>query len=138
MSNYQEILQNNNLKATHQRIAILEAIDHAGHIDVDKLFKNLRKHFPTLALGTMYRNLSEMSDKHILLEVTLPGQKVKYELKKEPHIHLVCNGCGKIEDRTLDIEDKIKECEEENDFTVLDSNIVFTGLCQKCQDQKKV
>jgi len=136
MSNYQKILQHNNLKATHQRIAILNAIDNAGHIDVDKLFKNVRKFFPTLALGTMYRNLSEMVNKHILLEVTFPGQKVKYELKKEPHIHLVCNECGNIDDKRLVMDDKIKECEEENDFKILESNIVFTGLCQKCQDKE--
>jgi Fe2+ or Zn2+ uptake regulation protein len=121
------------LKATLQRLAILEEIHKHGHIDVEMLFAALQKHFPTLALGTLYRNLNELSQKGILTEVTLPGQKQKYEIRKAPHVHLICEQCGKIEDKTIDLDDVIAQLEKENHYKISSKAVSFYGLCEACQ-----
>jgi Fur family peroxide stress response transcriptional regulator len=133
MTAFKTLLQSHALKATHQRLAILEEIDKHGHIDVDTLFASLHERFPTLALGTLYRNLSELSQKKILAEVALPGQKQKYEILKTPHVHLVCERCGKIEDKTLDLSSVIAQIEDLSRFKISGNAVTFTGICEACQ-----
>ncbi|MBU1642890.1 transcriptional repressor, partial [bacterium] len=133
MTSFKTLLQEHGLKATLQRLAILEEIHRYGHIDVDALFASLNKRFPTLALGTLYRNLNELSQKNILTEVTLPGQKQKYEIAKAPHVHLICEQCGKIEDKTIDLHAVIAQLEEENHYKINCKAVSFYGLCEACQ-----
>ncbi len=133
LTSFKTLLQEHGLKATLQRLAILEEIHKHGHIDVDMLFAALQTHFPTLALGTLYRNLSELSQKGILTEVALPGQKQKYEIAKAPHVHLICEQCGKIEDKTLDLNAIITQLEEENHYKINCKAVSFYGLCETCQ-----
>lgn len=133
MISFKTMLQTHALKATHQRLAILEEIHKHGHIDVDMLFASLHERFPTLALGTLYRNLNELSQKNILAEVALPGQKQKYEIQKAPHIHLVCETCGKIEDKALDLHRVIAQVEAESHYKISSNAVTFTGICEACQ-----
>ena len=46
----------------------------------------------------------------------------------------MCNACGKIEDKTLDIKETIKSFEEENDVVVQTNDIVLSGLCEACKE----
>lgn len=43
MEHFKALLQANQLKSTHQRLAILEAIERFGHIDIDTLYTTIRK-----------------------------------------------------------------------------------------------
>lgn len=137
MTSFKTVLQSHDLKATHQRLAILEEIEKHGHIDVDTLFSSLHARFPTLALGTLYRNLSELSQKKILSEVTLPGQKQKYEILKAPHVHLVCEVCGKIEDKELDLKDVIAQVEAQSRYKISSNAVTFSGICETCQKKAR-
>jgi Fur family peroxide stress response transcriptional regulator len=137
MTAFKTMLQSHDLKATHQRLAILEEIDKHGHIDVDTLFASLHERFPTLALGTLYRNLSELSQKKILAEVALPGQKQKYEILKSPHVHLVCEVCGKIEDKALDLSSVIAKVEAQSHYKITGNAVTFSGVCEACQESAR-
>jgi Fur family peroxide stress response transcriptional regulator len=137
MTTFKTMLQSHALKATHQRLAILEEIDKHGHIDVDTLFASLHERFPTLALGTLYRNLGELSQKNILAEVVLPGQKQKYEILKAPHVHLVCEVCGKVEDKALDLSSVIAQVEAQSRYKINSNAVTFSGVCEACRKKAR-
>jgi len=60
------------------------------------------------------------------------GEKSKYELKKEEHMHLICQACGEIQDTA--ITQKTHEALVIENFQLNSSQINLYGLCQKCQN----
>jgi len=59
MTNYISLLKENDLKATIQRTSILQSIDKAGHINIDDIYEDVKKQYPTLSLATIYKNIIE-------------------------------------------------------------------------------
>ena len=133
MTNYITLLKENDLKATIQRTSILKSIDNAGHINIDDIYDNVKKQYPTLSLATIYKNIIMMQDNNVIIEVPMNGEKSKYELKKEEHMHLICEVCGDIKDTK--ITRATKEVLVIENFQVKASQINLFGLCQTCQSR---
>jgi len=134
MTNYISILQDNDLKATIQRTGILKSIDQAGHFNIDEIYEDVKEHYPTLSLATIYKNIILMVEKSVIVEVPMNGKKSKYELKKDDHIHLICQSCGEIRDTEISKErEQILSIEN---FQLKTAQINLYGICQKCQSQR--
>ena len=131
MTNYIALLKENDLKATIQRTSILRSIDRAGHINIDDIYEHLKEEYPTLSLATIYKNIIVMQESNVIIEVPMNGQKSKYELKKDDHIHLICQVCGEIQDR--EITPQTKETLVIENFQLSSSQINLYGQCQQCQ-----
>jgi len=133
MTNYITLLKENDLKATIQRTSILQSIDHAGHINIDDIYENVKVQYPTLSLATIYKNIIVMQENNVIIEVPMNGEKSKYELKKDEHMHLICEICGEIKD--TEITSATKEALVIENFQLKASQINLFGLCQKCQSK---
>ena len=133
MTNYITLLKENDLKATIQRTSILKSIDHAGHINIDDIYEDVRELHPTLSLATIYKNIILMQQNHVIVEVPMNGEKSKYELVKDDHIHLICQACGEIQD--TEITPQTKEALVIENFQLSSSQINLYGLCQSCQSK---
>ena len=133
MMNYINLLKENDLKATIQRTSILKSIDYAGHINIDEIYEDVKEQYPTLSLATIYKNIILMQKNNVIIEVPMNGEKSKYELKKEDHIHLICQECGSIQD--TNITPRTQEALIIENFQLNRSQINLYGLCQTCQHQ---
>lgn len=132
MRNYTEILRNYNLKATPQRLMIIESIDKYGHINIDKLYEEVKGKFHSISLATIYKNINSMISNMLLLEVKIPNQKSVYEMVKEQHSHLVCKECGEVIDIKIDTT-RIVDCiSQDYKFNIDKSDLVFSGKCESC------
>lgn len=131
--NYTENLRIHDLKVTPQRTAILEEIEAAGHIDVDKLYEILRMSFPSISLATVYKNVSQMYELGLLEVIKVPSHKLQYEITKEPHIHLACNTCGTVIDMDKCINELMLSAESESGYELNHSTVVLNGVCPECQ-----
>ncbi len=129
------LLKTVGLKATLQRIGMLEVIAGTGHISIDDIYAKIHQMWPTLSLATIYKNILIMVEKGVLREVPLMGAKSKYELMQSDHIHLICQKCSSIEDKMID--DLLKEhlaVIAQHDLLILkQSHINLYGLCKNCQ-----
>ena len=134
MSDHTILLQNSELKATFQRINILENIAKYGHISIDDIYAEVIKVHPSLSLATVYKNIVLMVEKGILVEVPITGQKSKYEIKKENHIHLICNKCGVVVDKPYSTitDDIFSSFTSEDNFSILKKQINLYGVCSRC------
>jgi len=131
MLDYIALLKANDLKATIQRTSILKSIDHAGHINIDEIYEDVQELYPTLSLATIYKNIILMQANNVIVEVPMNGEKSKYELKKEEHMHLICQECGDIQDTKI-----TKQTEEAlviENFQLNRSQINLYGVCTSCQ-----
>ncbi len=131
--NYTENLKTHDLKVTPQRTAILEEIEAAGHIDVDKLYEILRMSFPSISLATVYKNVSQMYELGLLEVIKVPDHKLQYEISKKPHIHLACNTCGAVIDMDKCINELMLSAESESGYELNHSTVVLDGVCPECQ-----
>lgn len=131
--NYQNLLQQHNLKATAQRIAIMEHMDSYGHISIDELYKKIRETFVSLSLATLYKNIHAMMSVDLIREVRLSGQKPKYEIDKEGHAHLVCKSCGELKDVPFNPSSLIEKSIEMEKYQADEISIIISGTCLKCQ-----
>jgi len=127
------LLKEYNLKVTPQRVAIVEELYAHGHMNIDDLYKNLLKKFPSISLATIYKNVNAMVEKIFLNEVKIPDTKSVYELVKEDHSHLVCSSCGKIEDIHIDTNVLQNSLSSVSEFKVENTEVVFSGICEDCQ-----
>jgi ferric uptake regulator family protein len=56
-----------NVRNTKQRQAIFEAIEnHDGHLTADEIYRLVKRRFPRLSLGTVYRNLRVRDGRYLL------------------------------------------------------------------------
>ena len=131
-----KLLKNHELKATPQRLCILDTLDECGHATLEDIQKIISKKFPTLSLSTIYRNLNDMINQEIVSEVKLANKKDYFEIKKDKHVHLVCQKCGKIEDFEIKTDDLSKKIEELTGDKVLDDTITFDVICKDCLSAK--
>ena len=131
--NYELLLREHQLKVTPQRLGILSLMQKAGHLDVEELFTLIKKQFSSISLATLYKNINAMMESKLLSEIKVPKHKTKYEIAKDPHIHLVCQKCNEFIDLDINIDTLVDEASTKSHYQLLDSSIVLCGLCQKCQ-----
>jgi len=132
--NYETLLRKHSLKVTPQRVGILTIMQERGHIDIEMLFLEIREKFPSISLATLYKNVNAMSKARIITEIKVPASKIKYEIIKKPHIHILCKECDEFMDLDIDLASLISEATQKSSYTLQESCIVLSGVCQKCQD----
>lgn len=131
--NYISLLKENNLKATPQRLTIVEALYIQGHLNIDEIYKTLQSKFPSISLATIYKNINAMIEISFLSQVKIPQQKSVYELTKAEHAHVVCSKCNDILDIELDTSSLISEASKLSNYSLETSSIVFNGICPNCK-----
>lgn len=92
------LLKKFDLKATPQRISVLNVLSEHKHPTIDELYDRIREFYPSISLATVYKNLATLMDKGLVVEVNMPNQKTKYDIYEYPHVHVVCENCGHVED----------------------------------------
>lgn len=132
---YATLLNESGLKATFQRMNILESIEKYGHMSIDAIYEEVVKTHPSLSLATVYKNIILMVDNGVLVEVPIEGKKSKYELAKEEHIHLVCTECGEVEDRPYNESANalFSSMSKSENFSLSKQQVNLYGVCKHCQ-----
>lgn len=122
------------MKYSKQREALLTLLRSThSHPSADWLYENLRKEFPNISLGTVYRNLAVLADSGEIMKIQTSSNKEHFDGFTDKHHHFVCRGCDKIFDVSIDgIEKAEKQAAEKLDADVEGSSLVFYGICKEC------
>jgi len=66
--------------------------------NADQVFKELKKYYSYIGIGTVYRNLSELVGEWLLEKISWVTDKAIYDIKKSDklHWHLVCETSWKV------------------------------------------
>lgn len=133
MNTYMETLRQYNLKATPQRLAIIDIVNKHGHINIDTLYEEIKKQFNSISLATIYKNINTMTENQLLLEVKLPNSKSVYEVTKSRHAHLRCELCGDVQDLTIDSNSLFVDISNKYNFKINNTDVILSGICRDCQ-----
>lgn len=89
------------LRATPQRIAILEAVHEAQHPTVESLWSAVKER--GIALPTVYRTLDSLERAGLILRTSLrEGNWTLHLADEADHAHSICTECGGVTDLELD------------------------------------
>ncbi|MBE6588128.1 MAG: transcriptional repressor [Ruminococcaceae bacterium] len=85
---------------TAQRMAILRAFEEAGptHPTAETIYALAKRHLPSIALGTVYRNLSKMAEAGEIVKIPVPDAPDRFDMDSKDHMHILCVECGRIYD----------------------------------------
>lgn len=126
-------------KRSKQRERILELLGQTEiHPTADWLYHKLKKEFPSLSLGTVYRNLNILVEQKRIQKLPFGSTHDRYEIIKNPHYHLVCKACGRVQDFDMPQYAEInKQAQKMSGFNISRHRIDFFGTCDKCQHKNK-
>ncbi len=133
---------NPQMRLTTQRQIILEELGKVKtHPTANEVYDMVRKRMPRIGLGTVYRNLELMSETGIILKLEVGGTQKRFDATIDPHYHIRCLSCGKVNDIDIPVMDEInKTAADISQYQVLGHHIEFSGICKECssQDEKQM
>lgn len=119
-----------------QRVALLELLSSTKeHPTAAWLYQNLRKDFPSISLGTVYRNLSLLAEQGKIQILRNGSGFDRFDANVSDHSHITCTVCGKVADLDSEIpgEDNAERiAEEASGFRVFSHKLDFYGICPEC------
>lgn len=126
-----------NLKRKHsvKRDRILELLRGSKeHPTADWVYERLKKEYPDLSLGTVYRNLRILAEEGHIFSIRNGSTFDRFDADLSPHQHLTCERCGKVMDIEIDLEDSVlRRLEEQTGFRVSSPRVSIGGICPECQ-----
>lgn len=125
-----------NMRLTTQRQIILEELASVKtHPTANEVYDMVRKRLPRIGLGTVYRNLELMAASGIILKLEVGGTQKRFDATVDPHHHIRCTSCGKVDDIDVPVQAEInKQAETVSNYKVLSHHIEFSGLCSVCSE----
>lgn len=96
----------------------------------------LRREFPNVSLGTVYRNLEVLVSEARIREVPVPSGATRFDGNTTPHHHYLCDACGAIQDIEIRVPTGIEQRVRRKYKLRPDRfHIDFHGLCRTCADR---
>ena len=87
------------LKATHQRIVILDAVnDCMTHPTVDSIYEKLKPENPSISLATVYKTLETFVHAGLISKVSTTEGMMRYDANLSNHGHIYCHNTDEIID----------------------------------------
>jgi len=130
-------LRERECRITPQRIALLRLIIASEtHPTATELYEQLRVHYPTTSLATVYKTLNLLKEMGEVLELNFGEGEHHYDgLKPSPHPHVVCVRCHAIRDAEVPIfEDLAHQVATNTGFHITSHRLDFFGICPRCQE----
>ena len=100
------------------------------------LYTDVRKEFPNISLGTVYRNLSLLSELGEIKRLTTGDGPDRFDGDTSTHHHFICRRCHCVTDLNMRDISEIKNVAAENfGGEIEDYSVNFYGVCETCKNQ---
>ena len=127
------------IKFSRQRESIREYVkSRCDHPTADMVYREMRKIYPSISLGTVYRNLTFLADRGELVKLSLGEESERFDGNVSPHYHFKCDRCGKVSDIEMPWMTHIDVlASSKYDGEVRGHVAWFYGICSECRNLKK-
>ena len=125
------------LKVTLPRMKILDLMESSNvrHQSAEDIYQALRDEGEEVGLATVYRVLTQFEAAGLVTRHHFEGGQAVFELNREGHHdHIVCVGCGKVEEFVDElIEQQQAKIAEDKGYRITDHSLILYGKCPDCQ-----
>lgn len=126
------------LNHSRQRDAIMDFLSHRkDHPTAEVIYDNVKKVYPKISLGTVYRNLTLLADNGVVRRLRTRDSKDHFDADLSPHYHFMCNGCGCITDIFMNHTKELETAAGElTPGMITGHEVFFYGTCPSCMKIK--
>ena len=127
------------LKYSRQRESIQKYLDaYRTHPTAETVYRDLRKEYPNISLGTVYRNLNLLAEMGEILRISSGIGPDHFDGNIQPHCHFICTNCGSVLDIEIGFDLNLEDFAKQNFQGMIASHVThFFGLCPECYHNKK-
>ena len=125
------------MKYSKQRETLLALLKASkSHPTADWLYQELRKEFTNISLGTVYRNLNQLTDAGKIIKLDTGHGCEHYDACTQNHYHFVCEECACVQDVDMDELDAINQLAQKASGNDISSHsLIFFGKCSACRNK---
>jgi Fe2+ or Zn2+ uptake regulation protein len=127
-------LRDRGQRVTSQRLVIRRALRELDrHATADQVLEAVRGRLPGVSLPTVYATLELFEQLGLVRRVSGGTGPALYDPRPDPHHHLVCTRCGRVEDVEARIDlAAAHRAARRHGFRPDRSEVVVSGLCADC------
>lgn len=121
------------LKHSKQRDSIKEFLmGRKDHPTAAVVYDNVRRSFPNISLGTVYRNLTLLADIGEISRIHVGDGVDHFDADTSPHYHFICSECGCVRDLDMEGIDLDEIASRNFDGQIECHTVYFHGRCRDC------
>src|SRR5271170_796851 len=127
------------IAVTPQRLAVIRALlASENHPSSDEICAAVRRTHPHVSLATVHRILSQFCEVGEARKVTLLHDVARYDGNVEPHHHVLCIRCRRVQDVEIpDVDKLLEDTPTLGEFVLLGCSLEINALCKRCQPAEK-
>lgn len=127
------------LKYSKQRESIKNfLVTRYDHPTAETVYLNIRREFPNISLGTVYRNLNLLAEIGEIQKLSPGIGPDRFDGNPAPHYHFICRHCGCVMDLTVSGLDHINILAGQDFDGEIEGHITyFYGACPSCKTSEK-
>ncbi len=133
--NAEQLLRDNGIQVTAQRLAVLNAVSARPHATADDLIGDVRASIGAVSRQAVFDALGVLSENGLIRRIQPARSAARYEDRVDDnHHHLVCRHCGDMVD--VDCAAGYRPCLEVTDdfgYAIDEAEVIYWGLCPACQ-----
>ena len=121
-------------KYSRQRECILKNLQsRRDHPTADMVYESVQVEEPNISLGTVYRNLSFLTENGQILKISTGIGPDHFDGFTEAHNQFVCRKCGRVLDLDYVADEKIIAYASKNfNGEIKGYDLQFYGTCEDC------
>ena len=128
------VLHERGQRVTPQRLVINRALHELNrHVTAEEVLASVADRLPNVSPPTVYSTLELFEELGVVRRLGVRHGAAVYDPRPEPHDHMVCDRCGRIED--LDGGTKLSRAVEraaDAGFRPRRAEVRINGLCADC------
>ena len=127
------------LKYSRQRESIKNYLmTRTDHPTAEKIYENVRKEYPKISLGTVYRNLALLTEIGEIQTISTGIGPDRFDGNAAQHYHFICKTCGSVVDLKLQGLEHINLLAQHDFRGVVEGHTAFFyGQCEPCMKSVK-
>ena len=122
------------MRRSRQRDRILEILRGTrSHPTAEWVYGQLRRESPHVSLGTVYRNLGQLTELGFIRRIDFGSDVDRYEANVIGHHHFVCERCGTVSDLDVPVDESLtRKLGEAAGVRADRHEIRLYGICAAC------
>jgi Fur family ferric uptake transcriptional regulator len=130
-----ELLRENGIQATAQRLSVLRAVSNHPHVTADEVLDFAQLDIGAISRQAVYDALAVLVANDLLRRIQPEGSAARYEDRvNDNHHHLICRDCARVVD--VDCAVGSAPCLEASDdqgYEIDEAEVAYWGRCPECQ-----
>jgi Fur family ferric uptake transcriptional regulator len=138
MKDLVDLLRQQGLQVTAQRLAVLRAVTRRPHCSADDVAADVCDEIGAISRQAVYDALAILTENGLIRRIQPAGSRALYEVRVgDNHHHVICRSCG----RTADVDCAVGEApcltaSCDSGFEIDEAEVIYWGTCPQCLESK--